>query len=293
MPDKYDLTPACTLQGHPGARFISWSKSTHTRVQPVGLRTAGQVLHVAGVDQPRVQPAGLQQVEHRLPVVGGGLHNHPGHAQLDEPVSQHQQARGQRGAVHDLLLAATGTVLGLAIGIGVCRLPIAMLPPTPVPLVLDMELDEAMLAFSACSGIFAALLYGTGSVWRAWKSTVNEVRIESVRVTERGFGRKLLVAGQLALSLVLLAGAGLFLKTLHSLAGIDLGFVPKQLMAFEFISARHAGGVPTARGEGFARQIDWARRHFGYVLFARHLRERRLVHSVEGGGSESCTGRFG
>jgi hypothetical protein len=73
MPDKYDLTPACTLQRHPGARFISRSKSTHTRVQPVGLRTAGQVLHVAGVDQPRVQPAGLHPFDD-LFVVLDALH---------------------------------------------------------------------------------------------------------------------------------------------------------------------------------------------------------------------------
>ena len=38
------------------------------RVQPVGLGPARQMLDVAGVDQPRIQPVRLQQVEHWLPV---------------------------------------------------------------------------------------------------------------------------------------------------------------------------------------------------------------------------------
>jgi hypothetical protein len=44
---------------------------------------------------------------------------------------------------------------------------------------------------------------------------------------------KALVAGQLALSLVLITGAGLFLKTLYRLATTDLGFRPERVMAFE------------------------------------------------------------
>ena len=45
------------------------------RIQLVGLGAARQVLDVAGVDQPHHQPAGLQQVHERPPVVGGGLHH--------------------------------------------------------------------------------------------------------------------------------------------------------------------------------------------------------------------------
>ena len=52
------------------------------RVQPVGLRPARQVLDVLGVDQPRLEPGRLQQVERRLPVVAGRLHHHPGHPQV-------------------------------------------------------------------------------------------------------------------------------------------------------------------------------------------------------------------
>ena len=61
------------------------------------------------VNQPSLELVRLQQVVHRLPVLRGGLHDHPGHTQFDKPIGQHQQTRGQGGAVHDLLLTATGS----------------------------------------------------------------------------------------------------------------------------------------------------------------------------------------
>jgi hypothetical protein len=75
------------------------------RVQPVGLGSARQVLDVAGVHQPGLKPLGLQQIEHRLPVVGGRLHDHPGDPQLTQPVRQHQQRPGHRPVGRYLLQA--------------------------------------------------------------------------------------------------------------------------------------------------------------------------------------------
>jgi hypothetical protein len=75
------------------------------RVQPVGLGPAWQVLDVFGVDQPDLKPLGLQQVERGLPIVAGCLHDHPGHAQLTQPIGQHQQRSGHRGVGPHLLQA--------------------------------------------------------------------------------------------------------------------------------------------------------------------------------------------
>jgi hypothetical protein len=73
------------------------------RVQPVGLGPARQVLDVTRVDQPDLEPGRFQQVEHRLPVVAGGLHHHPGHPKLAQPVGQDQQRAGHRRVGLDLL----------------------------------------------------------------------------------------------------------------------------------------------------------------------------------------------
>jgi predicted permease len=138
-----------------------------------------------------------------------------------------------------LTLALAGTAMGLGIGIGGCRLLLQLLPPSRVPLDFDLRPDRTVLAFAALMAVATAVLCGAGPVWRAWRST-GGLRHDGMRVTERSFGRKLLVAGQLALSLILVAGAGLFLKTLHGLAATDLGFRPEQVMAFEISFPRAA-----------------------------------------------------
>ena len=139
-----------------------------------------------------------------------------------------------------LTLALAGTALGLAIGIGGCRLLLQLLPPSRVPLDFDLRPDGTVLALAALMAIATALLCGAGPVWRAWRTGTGGLRHDGMRVTERSFGRKLLVAGQLALSLILVAGAGLFLKTLHGLAATDLGFRPEHVTAFEFSFPRAA-----------------------------------------------------
>jgi hypothetical protein len=73
------------------------------RIELVGLGPARQVLDVTRVDQPDLEPGCFQQVERRLPVIAGGLHHYPRHAQLAQPVRQHQQRPGHRGVGAHLL----------------------------------------------------------------------------------------------------------------------------------------------------------------------------------------------
>ena len=58
---------------------------------------------IAGVDQPRVQPMRLEQVEHRLPIRRRRLHHHPLHTHLDQPIGQLGQCLGHRGVRRDFL----------------------------------------------------------------------------------------------------------------------------------------------------------------------------------------------
>ena len=133
-----------------------------------------------------------------------------------------------------LMLALAGTVAGLGLGLSGCQLLLELLPPPRVPLQFDLVPDGTVLTFAAIMAIATTLLCGAGPVWRAWTSGAEGLRQGGMRITERSFGRKVLVAAQLALSLVLVAGAGLFLKTLYRLAETDLGFRPEHIMAFEF-----------------------------------------------------------
>lgn len=75
------------------------------RVQLVGLRAPGDVLHVTCVDQPAVQAASLQQVEERAPVGAPRFHDHPLDALADQPVAEFEDRVRGRGDRPDLLNA--------------------------------------------------------------------------------------------------------------------------------------------------------------------------------------------
>jgi len=61
------------------------------------------VIDVAGIHQPRIEPEGLQQVEHRFPVIAGGFHNHPLDTDFDQVIGQLRQRPGHRRMRRHLL----------------------------------------------------------------------------------------------------------------------------------------------------------------------------------------------
>jgi putative ABC transport system permease protein len=142
-----------------------------------------------------------------------------------------------------LVLAVTGSAAGLGLGMAGCRLLMQLLPPTRVRLDFDLRPDATVIMVTVGAAIATALLCGIGPVWQAWRSGregLRDVRNGGRRITDRTMGRRLLVAGQLALSLVLISGAGLFLKALYGLATTNLGFRPEHVMAFEISFPRAA-----------------------------------------------------
>ncbi|HEY3837103.1 MAG TPA: ABC transporter permease [Bryobacteraceae bacterium] len=145
------------------------------------------------------------------------------------------------------LISITGAAAGLLLGCAGSRLILSLLPPSRIPLDFDLRPDTTVIAFSTLLVMLTAILTGCGPVWRAWRSGVEGILDAGMRVTERGLTRKLLVVAQLALSLMLITGSGLFLRTLYRLATTDLGFRPERIMAFEIGFPRAATGEHRAR----------------------------------------------
>jgi putative ABC transport system permease protein len=166
-----------------------------------------------------------------------------------------------------LMVALAGAMLGLGLGVWGSRLLLKLLPPARVPLAFDLHPDMVVLGWTALIAVATAVLCGIGPAWRAGRSG-NGFNLDGGRVTRRSFAGKALVAGQLALSLVLITGAGLFLKTLHRLATTDLGFRPERVVAFELsfsraVSQEHraqvSGEILARLGErdGFSATYTW------------------------------------
>jgi predicted permease len=123
-----------------------------------------------------------------------------------------------------LVLAAAGGTLGLVLAFfGVSALAKAsVLNPD-----LHFRPSLAVLAFSAGITVLTGILFGLAPAFRATRMTLAESVKEGGSATQGGSRLRLakaLVAGQVALSLALLVGASLFIRTLRNLQNVQLGF---------------------------------------------------------------------
>jgi predicted permease len=131
------------------------------------------------------------------------------------------------------VLATAGMILGLAIALGVLR-ALSALANQNLSTGVAISMDGYVLGFTALLGALSALVFGVVPAWRIARINPQE-NLKQGRGTggaTRGDHRfrDILVVGELALALVLLASAGVFLKSLSKLHDVDLGFRPHGLM---------------------------------------------------------------
>jgi predicted permease len=136
--------------------------------------------------------------------------------------------------VESLLLAAAGGLTALAVALWTTR-AILLFAPGRLPAVISPSLGGRMLVFNLVVSVAAALLFGLFPAWWATRtgliSTLKE-RAASVLGGSRARLRRALVVVQVALSLVLLIGSGLLLRSLLSLYRVDPGFRTTNLVSF-------------------------------------------------------------
>ena len=126
-----------------------------------------------------------------------------------------------------LVLSACGALLGLVIAYWGSRLLVRQLSSSTNNVFIDLTLDWRMLAFTASIAVTTAILFGTAPALRATRVQPNESLKERGRglVGDNRFGLgNALVVVQVALSLMLVIAAGLFVRTFWSLATLDMGF---------------------------------------------------------------------
>jgi putative ABC transport system permease protein len=121
-----------------------------------------------------------------------------------------------------LLLATMGAAGGLLLAMLSSRLLVELLSTTGNPLEIGVAPDARVFGFAAVATVLTALSFGLAPAFRYTRGGTNRGLKEGER--HRVNAGKLLVAGQIALSLVLLAGAGLFLRTFANLVTADPGF---------------------------------------------------------------------
>ncbi len=145
-----------------------------------------------------------------------------------------------------MLLGLLGGVGGVVVAVGLTRLLVSARLPLPIPIILDLHLDGRVLLFATGLSLLAGLLFGLAPALRSSNPHLaTTLRDESAGGGQRGrlALRHGLVMAQVAVSLVLLIGAGLFLRSLHAIRGIDPGFgrAPTGILQITFPPGEYQG----------------------------------------------------
>ncbi|MFC1660303.1 ADOP family duplicated permease [Gemmatimonadota bacterium] len=127
-----------------------------------------------------------------------------------------------------VILGLLGGIAGLVVAYWTLQALMRFQPPSPIPINLDVGLDRTVLLFALAVSAAAGLFFG---LIPALQSTNPDVAPTLKDETGSGSGRPKrfslrngLIVTQVAISMVLLLGAGLFLRSLQSAGDIDLGF---------------------------------------------------------------------
>ncbi len=132
----------------------------------------------------------------------------------------------------NLTLSLSGAFVGLLLSVWGTRVLVSLLPSSPLPMAFNLQPDYVVFGFSTGVAVATAILFGLGPALRASREKLEMTLHSGQRVIGSAWGGRLLLAGQLALSLPLLVGAGLFVETLHNLKSSDLGFNAEHVMTF-------------------------------------------------------------
>jgi len=134
-----------------------------------------------------------------------------------------------------LLMASLGGALGVLFASWASHVLLAMVSAGPEPLPLNVAPDTRLLAFTFVVSLVTAILFGAAPALRATKVELTPALKEGrggFSIVGRTGLAKALIVSQVALSLVLLIGAGLFLRTLVKLAKVDTGFKKENVLLF-------------------------------------------------------------
>ena len=137
--------------------------------------------------------------------------------------------------VESLVLACSGGLAGVGMGYAILQALVAFMPPNTLPGESDMRLNTPILLFALGITTFAGLLFGCAPAWYASRVDPGESLKEGGR-SGTGQGRhrlrRVLVVGEFALALALLAGAGLAIHSFWNLQRIDLGIRTDHILTF-------------------------------------------------------------
>ena len=154
-----------------------------------------------------------------------------------------------------LLLAFAGAVLGLIFASWGSRLLLLMASEGARPIPIDVSLNLRILGFTMLLALITAVLFGLTPALSATRQDVNTALKVNTVANPRLPLSRLLVVVQVALSLLLITGAGLFVQTLRNLRVRNMGFDADKVLQVR-IDAQSAGYKEEQFPDLYARLVD-------------------------------------
>ena len=133
-----------------------------------------------------------------------------------------------------VLLALIGGILGVVVAAWAVPLLVS-LSPADIRGFKEIGLNREVLVFSFLASVLTGIVFGLVPAWVVSSANPNESLGEGERgsTSSRSRGRSILIASEVGLSLVLLIGAGLMVKSFSKLTRVDPGFIPERLLIFD------------------------------------------------------------
>jgi predicted permease len=240
------------IELHPGARGASSLRDDYSKPLYVLMAVVGMVLLIAcaNIANLLLARATARQKEIAVRLAMGASRFRLGMQFLTE----------------SLLLSLFGGAVAVLIAGWGTRILLRVVSRGPETVPLVVHTDSRVLAFTAALAILTGILFGLAPALRATRLDAGPILKDNSRGVT-GASRvtlgKVLVVAQIAISLLLLIGAGLFVRTLRNLRNVNLGYQPDKLVLFD-IDALEAG----------------YKGHAGIDLFNRVLAEIRTIPGV-------------
>ncbi|HMJ06622.1 MAG TPA: ABC transporter permease [Chthoniobacterales bacterium] len=160
--------------------------------------------------------------------------------------------------VESFLLALLGGAGGLFLawwGVDILR----AFGPADVPRLSEVRINPGVGAFTFGLAVLSTLIFGLVPAWQVARTNVNESLQQGAKGSTGGLQgtrvRAALVISQVALSLLLLAGAGLLIKSFYNLRATDPGFTPSRLLTLDQVIPRTKYSEPDAQRRFFQQLI--------------------------------------
>ncbi len=167
----------------------------------------------------------------------------------------------QQSLAESSMLSVAGGLLGIGIAVAGVRVLVALAPAGRLPRIEAVAIDGRVLVFALVTTALAAVTFGLGPALSASRRDVHDTLRDGARGGDSGRRQRVraaLVVSELAMALVLLAAAGLVVRSFQSMRAVDPGYDVRNVVSMT-VSLKGTKQAPVERRpaffEGLTRQV--------------------------------------